>query len=63
MVKQCGPKLALLIPDARAERTKPQVGTHAREVSIKLTSRNLCCANTWQTRLIESYGLRAARLL
>lgn len=25
MVKQCGPQLALVIPDARAERTKPQV--------------------------------------
>ena len=34
MVKQCGPKLALLIPDARAERTKPQVGTRAHEMSI-----------------------------
>ena len=25
MVKQCGPQIALVIPDARAERTKPQV--------------------------------------
>ena len=25
MIKQCGPQLALVIPDARAERTKPQV--------------------------------------
>ena len=25
MVKQCGPQLALVIPDARAEHTKPQV--------------------------------------
>ena len=25
MVKQCGPQLALVIPDARTERTKAQV--------------------------------------
>lgn len=28
MVKQCGPQLALVIPDARSERTKPQVCNH-----------------------------------
>lgn len=31
MVKQCGPKLALVIPDARTERTKPQVTTCDRD--------------------------------
>ncbi len=29
MVKQCGPQLALVIPDARAERTKAHVSVHS----------------------------------
>ena len=38
MIKQCGPQLALVIPDARAERTKPQVrlATH-QEFRVQLS--------------------------
>lgn len=35
MLKQCGPKLALLIPDARAERTKPQVTLTADQLHVR----------------------------
>jgi hypothetical protein len=42
MVKQCGPQLALVIPDARAERTKPQVGCFHTLLKLDITAWQSC---------------------